>query len=221
MISQCAIDPTLELEARLGRVVQGRFCPGVTRSHMDKLVKSLVTLCASDPTSLTAVHDTWREEENYYFEHAGVRMRTRVDFVDDKSFGIHSQTIQKTVIDSLLLKTHTVDVRIALARETKVRDPPPIVDTTHVRVKQVRRFRVERSPVWIDCTMQWNGTTRTDAERQQMTSDPCFEIECELRNTDVAAWMARHGGKGHKVARSFLFKVADIMMLTGVHFHED
>ena len=126
------------------------------------------------------------------------------------------QTVHKVVLDSLLLRTRVMDVRVALARETPVADPVALVPTTHVRIKQRRTFVAGRSPFAFDCSFVWSGPTRTLAEMAQVSAEPVFEVECELQPDGRAEWLRARGPR--RAARSLLTKAANAMRSTGVFF---
>ena len=219
LIRRAEVDPVLELEARIGRVEKGKFVPGVTRGHIDKLVRSLDLLCDAQPDMMMREESEhpgeWIEEENYYYMDCNRRLRSRVLF---DSGVTRTTTVEKRVVDSLILRTQVMDVRISLSREDVVKRVPSIVDTTHVRIKQRRSFGMTRSPFVIECSSVWSGKTKVEAEQMQMTTCPTFEVECEFRPSSAAfrTWRSNHDDVS--AAASFLYKVSDIMMATGVHY---
>lgn len=216
MIRTCMSDPTYELEARLGKYAHSKFVPGVSREHMDALVRSLEMLRADAAATgtVTSSHDTWEEEENYYFDAGKRRVRTRVTFEEVTT----PVTIEKVVVESIVLKTHLIDVRISLSREIPVPNPPAIVNTSHMRIKQRRSFAMVGRPYVIECAMIWSGQTKVEAETSQSTSEPLFEVECEFSNAPPEQWAAKYGNDTRAMATSLLYKVADIMMSTGISF---
>ena len=220
MIVEALADDTLELEARIGRVSGTAFAPGVTRQHMDAIVRGLDLLCEQRPDRMCAADvGQWREHEDYHFAADGRRMRTRVTY-DGDAVRICADTVEKVTLRQVVLKTHVLDVRIALSRETRVERPPAVVRTSHVRIKQRRTFQAVGAPFVFDCSMVWSGETHARAERKQSEEEPTFEIECELVGKGAAAqaWRARHGARAHRMAQSLLYKVADMMMATGLEF---
>lgn len=220
MIQQVEADPSLELEARLGQMDDSnRFHPGVTRAHMDQLIRGLDMLLHEDVAQehIGTRDSAWEEEENYYYTHGKRALRTRVVF-DAKNVRIVPHTIEKTTLQSIVLKTHVMDVRVSLAREQPVLNPPHVTATRHVRIKQRRSFQFRKSPFTLDCGMVWSGVTKTDVERCQQEIEPIFEVECELDRERLGLWTSKYGDDRCKMARSFLYKVSDMMMTTGVRF---
>ena len=142
-------------------------------------------------------------------------MRTRVTFDGERAV---PHTIEKTIVDSIVLKTHLIDVRISLAREKPVKMPPPIVDTHHMRIKQKRTFELRQSPFVIECGMVWSGVDKTSAEARQSNTEPVFEVECEVMHDTLDAWSVRHKHNNSRMARSFLYKISDMMLSTGIAF---
>ena len=206
----------LELEVRMGSIRNGKFSPGVSRPQIDNIIQAL------DKTS-TAVHclqtcGQWDEVEDFYYAHEGRRLRTRVQF-DPNVMTMTSVTIEKTRIDSVLIRSHSHDLRVSLSRETPVSVLPHSVKTELVRIKQLKQFAIDGSPFRIDCSTVWHGPVRSAAEVMQTTSDGVFEVELEFLQTNVNT--EKYTGPPEKVtrrlARSILFKAADLMMSPKVH----
>jgi hypothetical protein len=225
-IARCRQDPSLELEARLGRCVNGRFVPGVDRAYMHALVKSL------DDTTNVASHSEgrWDEVEDFLFQHRGQRLRTRVSFADGE---VRPQSVCKTVLSSLTLMTHRWDVRVSLSRETTVpnQDLPSVCRTDHVRIKQMRAFEVTTSPFRMDCAMVWSGSVRSEAEQRQTSENPTFEVECEFvpfrregasSGATAEAWTERYPDTASgnlRLAGSFMLKITDLLMVACVKYN--
>jgi len=234
MITQACADPSLELELRLGVLGDGgrRFVPGVSRKHMDVLVSSLDALCALGEDgardedldchgarrTMRATHDAWTEHEDYHYLDPLApprKLRTRATYDGSQ---LRWTTVHKKVVDSVLLRTRVMDVRVALARELPVADPVVLVPTTHVRIKQRRSFVATRTPFRFDCSFVWCGTTLTEAQQAQVADDPIFEIECELLPDRRAEWLRARGAR--TAAKSLLTKAANAMRSTGVFFEQ-
>lgn len=208
---------TLEFEARFGSIhaERGAFVPGVDRVTMDEIVELLQgsSYCVSD--------EDWQEEHDFFFlDGKGCAMRTRVTF-DSDSMVLRRETSQKRVLDRVDAETRLhgvrqtgMDVRCMLKTETPVDESevPQAVSTTHVRIKQRRRFRLvspDGSPRWaFDFSMAWSGRTKTEAEQMQATKDPCFEIECEL--LDEGEYF--HSKSDSYIAESLLCKMHDLLV---------
>ena len=80
------------------------------------------------------------------------------------------------------------------------------------------------SPFVFECATVWSGTDKVEAEKVQSRCDPAFEVECELVQSapsdgcNERAWRARHKASPRRMARSFLYKIADAMLSTGITF---
>ena len=210
MLERIKEDPHLELEARIGRYVHDRFQPGIPRGHMDSIVRFLDSC-----PDVVCETSQWEEEENFMFQHDGINMRTRVRF---PAAGVEASTVAKTVVESLILRTRVLDVRICLARETPVTSPPLAASTDHVRIKQVRRWIVGRSPFRIDCSTVWCGKTRTETEARQSTQNGVYEVECEFDlHRDDCQWKEAYRSPA-RLVMSLVYKMADLLMSPGVHF---
>lgn len=215
MIKHALSDPSVELEARLGVCRDGRFEPGVTREHMDELVRCL-DACGDVATQ----GHGWTENEDYMFELNAQRCRTRVTY-DPERLCIDTKTITKCVIDSITISTRVLDVRIALAQEHAAQDVPVAVEPSMVRIKQSKAYTVARSPFRFDCSLVWSGTSRSAAESMQRDGLPAYEVECEFIPHAHAAWRQRYS-RGDKCAHNALatsmsYKIADIMLGPGIH----
>jgi hypothetical protein len=203
----------MELEARIGRIVGGHFCVGVTRSHMDELVNSIDAYREAHPDDIVCDHAGWQEENNYYFDDSKKRaLRSRI--VHDDS-GLAVTTVQKRIIETALLRTLTYDVKVSLCSEKTIppSDLDDVVGTTLVRFKQVRRYRCPRSCLELSCSATWSGKTETAAETSQKAGDATYEAECEL---NAAALPETESDE--RVARNLLFKTASLMMTPGQRY---
>ena len=175
---------------------------------------SIVRFLNSCPDVWSASSE-WEEEENYMFRHDGSNMRTRVRFPEE---GVHATTVAKTVIESFILKTRVLDVRISLARETPVDAPPLSCTTDHVRMKQVKHWVVGRSPFRIDCSTVWCGKTRSETEERQSSQNGIYEVECEFDvHRSDERWKQGYQSDS-RLVMSLVYKLADLMMSPGVHF---
>ena len=220
LVAAASESDDLELEVRMGFIRNGKFSPGISRPQMDNIIQAL------DRTG-TAVHclqscGQWDEIEDFYYTHDGKRLRTRVLF-DSHAMAMKSVTVEKTRIDSVLIRSHSHDLRVSLSRETPVASLPHAVTTDLVRIKQLKQFTVDGSPFRIDCSTVWHGPVRSAAEAMQTTSDGVFEVELEFLPSAVDA--KKYAGPQDKVARrlarSMLFKAADLMMSPKVHMQLD
>ena len=216
LIAKAYADPTLELELRIGRqTTSAGFQPGVDRQTMDGIVKLLDNTADARPVGGTE----WQESEDYYLGHMGKRCRTRVTFQDNAP--ITTETISKEAVHSFVLRTQMFDVRVSLSRETP--KPCPVkTSTTHVRIKQTRRYEAVRSPIRFDCSMVWSGETKSEAEHMQNNKEAVFEVECELTvgRTDDA-WKRKYDSTPRGISRlatSMLAKLSDLMHCQGIRY---
>lgn len=203
-----------ELEARFGKIVDGKFIPGVTRQFMDYVLDMM------QKSPYVTGNDEWTEElDVYYKDEKNNQLRTRVNY-DSELFTISTITVNKTSlnypIDLLYTpkdtKTTSFDMRISLKNEEIVTTPPCSVNSDLVRIKQRRRFICENLNWAFDFSMSWSGRTRSEAEERQMNEEPKYEIECELINNQYAVT------KTHKhIAASLLLKMIDLLPTGKLH----
>lgn len=197
-------DPHYELEIRLGTFANGVFLPGVTRNVFFSLECDLVNSPTLD------AEDGWKEIVDYhYVVHRGGRVRTRVEY-DDQRMELNKEHIVKTTRRSTVLGCGDDgdDVcRVALSLEEPIANPPTVCVPTHVRIKQRRRFRDVRDgrTVWVyELSRTWSANGREAAEHRQKTMDPIFEIECEL--CDEGREYLRKHPKDTFIAQSLIMK---------------
>jgi len=197
-------NPEYELEARFGTLNQ-RFQPGITRKKMDDIIDMM------QKSNYVIGDDEWKEELDCYFMHDNKYLRTRVKY-DSNSMTVNPETTEKTLVKSVdyILKHEKKeegsDIRISLKTENDVCNYPSSVNPILVRIKQHRRF-VTANKIWaFDFSMTWSGKTRSEAEIKQMNSDPIFEFECELMNTDILLEKTNE-----YIACSLLLKMMDFL----------
>ena len=204
--------------ARIGTWTDGRFVPGVTREHLGRLVQGLD---ANPAVACEQADGAWDESEDYHYFVDDKRLRTRVSF-DAEGMRMATATVRKTTLETVVLRTHALDVRVALAEERPVDAPAVAVPTQHVRIKQRKRYRAGASPFVVDCSTVWSGRTRTAAEQLQGRADGVFEVECEFAPPpDPADWASKYPDTttgARRLARSLVHKVAGLMMTPKVHF---
>ena len=114
---------------------------------------------------MSAEHPMWVEQEDYHYAHPDPphrKLRTRASYDGE---AMRWTTVHKSVVESVLLRTQIMDVRVALARETPVEQPVALVETTHVRIKQRRTFRAGRTPFAFDCS--FGGAGRRGRRRRR------------------------------------------------------
>ena len=211
MLDDALKDPQLELEIRLGVAKTTHFVAQVSRDHMHNLMRAI---------ELADAGNEWTETVDYFYVAKGARVRTRV-VCDSDNMRLTPTTIRKTVVDSVVLKSRVMDVRIALSREVNVSPSSTAVTTDHVRIKQVRRYESPLTPFVVECSAVWSGRTLTDAETAQNTTDPSFEVECEFVGSRAEPWVRKHKGKTRLMVTSVLYKAAAIMLSSGVCFEEE
>lgn len=184
-----------ELETRLGKIIASKNNKSKFESHVSRDIfkNSLHSLenykdwyCVSD-----------MKESHVYYYHVDLlgEVRTEV-FFDER--GKTTKHMQKTLIDkkTFIMDTtneiqlkDTWDIRVSLSKEKPLMDGdvPPIVNTTQVRIRQRKSFYSSTKntgydkPIWrFDYTMVWSGNNFENAEIQQRTCPPKYQIECEL-----------------------------------------
>lgn len=197
-----------ELEARFGRIERGRFLPGVRRQTMDRLIKMM-----QSSSYFTEEEKGWTEMHDFFYrDERGRNVRTRVLF-DPNRMTTVLQTAVTEKMESYLLShntpsPHPMDVRVGLKTETPVDSASshPSVSPHHVRIKQHRRFRYEG---WaFDFSITWSGSTKTEAEQRQASSDPPqYEVEVEL--VDREAYFQTRTDQ--YLASSLLLKMHDLV----------
>ena len=136
-------------------------------------------------------------------------MRTRVVFDGDVML-IRPQTVCKSRVCDIDVRASCYDIRVSLQNECAVPDErvPRAVATTHVRIKQRRRFSCPASPFWrFDFCMSWSGATISEAEQKQQHVDPLFELECELVDPQAALCAKTD----EQIAASLLLKMLDFL----------
>ena len=211
LVRRARNQPNMELETRLGVMRDGRFDARIPRAHMEELLPALQQFARREPARLAERDEEWREEDSYYFRVGERQLRTRVAPSD----GSDAQTIEKRLVEVLVLRTLTFDVKVCLSEEVPVRhaDLPSVVPTHLVRAKQVRRFRCPKPSLDITCAAVWAGATQTEVERLQREGEPFFELECEL---DVAGLAGAE--RDEYLAKSLLLKTANLMMTPGQRY---
>ena len=169
-----------ELEARLGRRKAKTFACGVHRHDMDAWIGML-----QSSAHLTGTNE-WLEHHDVFFTHDNRSLRSRVMY-DSDEMQISVQHIHKQVIGHVDLKNlnhQEYDIRISLKREVPVdvSELPPATNPEFVRIQQRREFHDLKQNWLYSFSMSWCGATFQLAEQSQNTSDPIYEVECELAN---------------------------------------
>lgn len=209
LVANLRAQPNAELEARLGLIEPGgRFRAGISRQEIDRLIQMM------EKSSHVKGEPEWVEEQDFLFSVSGKdSFRTRVRYTSD-NLSVQPHTVCKdrlgdedfrVVCESGLFKVP--DIRISLKTEDPVLAVPTCTQTLLVRIKQRRRF-VTADGCWaFDFAMSWSAPTKTEAESKQATSDPVFEVECEL--IDAEQVLASHTDS--RIATSLLLKICDML----------
>ena len=171
-------NPDWELEARFGRIDQaGRFLPGVRRDTMDRLIKMMQS------SSHVKGEGAWTEMHDFFYNLKGENVRTRVVFDSNRMTTVlateRTEKVESHLFSHNTPSSHPMDLRVGIKTETPVDSVPASVSPHHVRIKQSRRFWYGG---WaFDFSMTWSGSSKTEAEQRQASSDlPSFEVEVEL-----------------------------------------
>ena len=213
-VQRAKADDSVELETRIGTWKQNRFLPGVDRSTMDRLVRAMDSHSKEEDATVAALDDEWMELEDYFYTVTDRRMRTRVEYCPE-TMQMTPMTIEKKPLAQMLLQTHLFDIRVSLAHEIRDEEPVKIVRPKHVRIKQFRRYKASASPFVITCAMTWSGASFREAEENQATMEPTFEIECELELPRDPLYRRR---PNRHIAKSLLAKNVGIMFGDNIVF---
>ena len=199
-------DREYELEARFGKIQDGKFYPGVERVVMDEIIEMM------QKSTFVKCEDEWREEMDLYFIHNEHQMRTRVQY-DSNSMNVISQTTEKKLIVPPCDYQHKVgnlegqmSVRLSLKSEKDVKNAPLSTNPYLVRIKQRKRFVTENKTWAFDFSMTWSGKTKSQAELSQMNDEAIFEIECECIDPAIL-----NTKSDDYIATSLLLKMYDFL----------
>ena len=200
-------NPSCELEARFGKMINGRFKPGVDRNTMDTIIEAM------QKSAFVKGEDEWKEETDFYFEQNNKQLRTRVSY-DSNTMTITPETTEKKIMcapidcfHKIENKSGDMDVRISLKTEDVITDISSAVNSSLVRIKQRRRFVTDNNMWAFDFSMTWSGTTKSEAEFSQMNYDAVYEIECELLKNELYLI----DKTDEHVAASLLLKMKDLL----------
>ena len=211
LVAKLRSQPEAELEARLGCIrSNGTFTAGVSRKEIDRIIHMMESSTHIDGK------DEWIEEQDFMYTVSGNdTYRTRVKYTSN-SLMIEPETICKEKLGSEDFRVvhkslpYTVpDVRVSLKMEEAATNVPTCIQTHLVRIKQRRRFFTKDGLWAFDFAMSWADRTKTGAELKQATTDPIFEIECEL----VDAQRALGTQSDAHIATSLLLKACDLLPL--------
>lgn len=208
----------LELEGRLGRWDEGtrRFEPGVSRYFMNR---ALTMLTSFDGWSQVT---PWVETQDFYYKcQDGRRVRTTVGFDETSDSLKRTHVVKTTVRKDTFLTSRSCegdddmpDLRLSLAVEQPVSEQslPVMVQPQYVRIKQRKSFYYTPAgfteAMWVfDLTLSWHGDTKSEAENNQRSSVPKYEIECECLSP-LAYRLHKQESKSF-VAKSLILKLLD------------
>ena len=189
-VKRKASDSVVELELRMGAIVDGRFVAGVSRKVFEQLEREM------EDSSLEADENSM-EIVDYFYPHgrdgdgcARTRVTYDVDSMDMKREHIIKESTESIVVSSGREEDHERKedsdrcmCRIAVAEEKPLTNPPGSAVTTHVRIKQRRCFRDVRNGnvVWnYELSKTWAGMSRSAVEHLQQHTVPMYEVEVEL-----------------------------------------
>lgn len=184
----------MELELRLGQVVDGRFVPGVNPEWFETITNRMRRFASWDRV------DEWVEMEDATFDVGDRSIRQR-RLTDPRTCGVRLETIEKsqvchedivlapqgdTRVLSQLIASDVTAIRISCAREKPVdcTKLPFSVKPTYVRVQQRLGFLVNSSTVrgaawYFQCSRTWVTDTHESAVTVQSTQQATCEIEVE------------------------------------------
>ena len=186
MVKRYRENPTFELEARFGSVVDNKFIPGVDRLTMDSVIEMM------QKSTFVTCQGEWNEEMDLYYLYNHKHLRTRVQY-DVIDMNISTHTTEKNLIVPHLDYVSTINenvsdslhIRLSLKSENEVTNIPNSVNPYLVRIKQRKRFITENKKWAFDFSMTWSGEDKTKAEYSQMHNDPVYEIECECIDSSI------------------------------------
>jgi hypothetical protein len=192
-----------ELELRLGTLCDSRFVPGVPRGVFEDLEQDLLEC----PTLVA--DDRWYEVIDFHYVlPSSQKARTRVAY-DAESIRTTQEHVLKRSVEHVVLRIddgEATAVKLARAIEDPLESPPQACIPTCVRIKQRRCFRDVRDGacVWsYELSRTWSSNDRLAVEHLQRTSEPTYEVECEL--VDDGAAYREADGTAH-IAESLLLK---------------
>lgn len=201
-------EDNVELEMRLG-TRSDAFHSGIPRLVFEQLERDL-----SEAPGLTADSGYTEIVDYFYTLSRGHHIRTRVHY-DSARMELSTEHVDKRPIQSFVASASTEPgdaCRVEVSREMPVSSPPQCTLINYVRVKQRRSFvdRRDDGDVWrYELSRTWSGNTRDAVEYNQHNSEPSYEVECELVDTQ-GSYMRRLSNA--QVAESIHMKM---LMLLG------
>jgi hypothetical protein len=236
MISDCAGNSELELEARLGKIQGTHFDPNVGHAAFCSILQLL------ESYQRWARVQPWQESQDVFFtmelpaeltelgKTVSAQVRTSVEA--DASGEMHIKHITKRRLGNVDMEMQAMDagscalsisrdqvggydarVSASLEKAVPAEMLPLAVSPELVRIKQRKRFflsslGVESETFSFDLSIVYTGKSRSEAEyRQNHQIDPCFEVEIEcLRPTQ---YLLSSGGEDIMLALSLILKCHD------------
>ena len=174
-----------EIELRFGKIVDGKFVPGIDRLTTDRYINLL-------QTNKKIYNTDWDEIVDYFYTIKQKRnkalARTRVSYNTSDLVTEKSHCIKNKLHDIILSVSNKNDIalKLSLSQEEPIdlSELPQITNTEYVRIQQRRSFLHGGNPNdqnWkFDFSMTWSGKTKTEAEQAQKEQDPIFEFEIEI-----------------------------------------
>lgn len=186
-------NPSYELELRMGKLSDKKFISGVDYELFNDICDDLVSC-----DKISYKDESWQETMDVFFDHMGEEYRTRVSY-PSSNMKINSETIKKKRVHNInILQSENHAFRVSLSNEQIVRDEkiPAIVKPKYVRLKHTKRFFLNSGDKKTWCIFVnkiWGGEDRTKVENMQHTETPCYEVECELVDTNT--YLNNHSNK--------------------------
>lgn len=165
----------VELEVRFGRIDGGGFVPGLTPDDHASCIEYM------EAYEGWSEDVAWNRTTDYFFNNRGrsVRQTVAVD-PDDYSYCNHPVISKQTCVTFVFeVDEHHRAIKLSLASEAAVDDPPKIARPTWVRKKYRRSFRA--GDTRFDFTIVQSGRNKTEF------GPHTYEAEIEHDGADGAA----------------------------------
>jgi len=204
MFSKVRKNKNIELESRIGKIIDGKFVNGVNQEFFEEVyneIKNCVDIVSDDH---------WIEQMDVFFKHNKNSYRTRVTYPNTTMI-INSETIIKTRLETYDVETdNEYQFRISTSLEEDVNSSiiPTLVDPYFVRLKHISHHYLSNNDWCVTFTKTWGANSRTEVEKKQHNEVPCYEIECEFLGCNSTYLQKR---TDNYAAESFLMKTIDII----------
>ena len=158
LVNVALVDPTMELEIRIGKITFGRFCTDVSASAWN-LVKRRLESCKK-----------WSRTETQSFvdEHFEGHRRCRT-FSDGRVENVRKERI---VVHDVPITNRPMDLRVSLSREHRI-DEPCTVPSSRKEAKTRHRF--VHKDIWAFELTEVDGPRDIDSESSKQ-----YQIEIEF-----------------------------------------